>query len=126
MKYLGIDWGEKKIGLAIGDDELNIATPLTVVGNIDEVLEIIKKDSIDKIILGLPNKLDNKKSETYNKVIIFKKELEEKLSSPIETIDERLSSKAADALDGSIKTKADQDAIAAMLILQTYLDQVIL
>ena len=57
--------------------------------------------------------------EKYNKFI---EELKSKISLPIKTVDERLSSKAADALVGDKKTKASRDEIAAMLILQSYLD----
>jgi RNase H-fold protein (predicted Holliday junction resolvase) len=53
----------------------------------------------------------------------FQKKLEEKTSIEIELLDERLSSKAADALPGDKKNKASRDALAAMLILQDYLDR---
>ena len=49
--------------------------------------------------------------------------MKNKIGVPIELVDERLSSKAADALVGSKKTKAPRDMLAAMLILQTYLDK---
>jgi len=122
-KVLGIDWGEKRIGLATADTETKIATPLKVVNNIKEVFEIAKEEEVDKIIIGLPIKMDQKKSKSSREAGNFIKELRLNLDIPIETIDERLTSKAVDALVGDKKTKASRDAMAAMLILQTYLDR---
>jgi putative holliday junction resolvase len=121
-KYLGIDWGEVRIGLALGDDETKIASPFGVVSNVEEILKIIKAENIDAIVLGAPLSLVNVKYEMSDKYNIFKKLLAEKTGLPIETVDERLTSKAADALSGDKKTKAARDAVAAMLILQGYFD----
>jgi putative Holliday junction resolvase len=126
IKYLGVDWGEKRIGLALGDSETKIASPFKVVGNIDEVVKIIKDEDIDIVVIGKPISITNPEhsglqiaNKEYNNFIgKFKKQL----NIPIEFIDERLTSKAADALCGDKKTKAARDAIAAMLILQAYLD----
>lgn len=120
-KYLGVDWGEKRIGLALGDSETKIATPYKVVGNIDEVVEVMQDEDVDIIVIGRPTPITNLKitNKEYNK---FVNELKEKISIPVKAVDERLSSKAADALEGDKKTKAPRDAVAAMLILQTYLD----
>ncbi len=123
-KYLGIDWGEKRIGLALGDGETKIASPYRIVGNIDKIISIIKDEDIDEIIVGKPVSITNYKlqitNKEYNK---FVNELKKKVNVPIKFIDERLSSKAADALVGGKKTKAPRDAVAAMIILQTYLDK---
>lgn len=123
IKYLGIDWGEKRIGLAIGDSETRIVVPFKVVNNIDEIIKIVKKESIAVIIVGKPLKMRDNKYELHDKFLTFIKELRASMSIPIKTIDERLSSKAADALIGDKKTKAARDAVAAMLILQNYLDK---
>ena len=121
-KLLGVDWGEKRIGLAIGDSETNLASPFKVVSDIDEIVSIIKQENINKVVVGQPVKMSGNKelSVDFNKFI---KLLKSKTTTPVELVDERLSSKQADALLGNKKTKAAQDAIAAMLILQTYLDQ---
>ncbi|MBU4375800.1 Holliday junction resolvase RuvX [Patescibacteria group bacterium] len=130
-KYLGIDWGEKRIGLALGDSETKIATPFKVAGSIKEIVKIIKEEKINAIIIGKPVKMSGR-DELSDEFESFVKLLEKKAGIPIEMIDERLSSKAADALVGgkranppSLKfrrARAPRDAIAAMLILQSYFD----
>ena len=124
-KYLGIDWGEKRIGLALADEETKMATPFKTVANIDGVAQIVKSEQIDMVILGKPVRIKNCElkitNEEYNQFIV---DLKEKIKVPVELMDERLSSKAADALVGNKKTKANRDEIAAMIILQSYLDRV--
>lgn len=124
MNYLGIDWGEKRIGLALGDSETKIASPFKIVAKLEDVLEIIKQEDIDAAVVGEPVSITDHRfeitSEKYNKFIGA---LKSKSGVEIILIDERLSSKAADALSGDKKTKASRDALAAMLILQSYLDK---
>lgn len=123
IKYLGIDWGEKRIGLAIGDDETKIASPFSVAGNIDEIIKIINNEQIDKVILGVPYHIADCQLPIAKEFEEFKDELAAKTKLPLEFMDERLSSKAADALLGDKKTKAPRDAVAAMIILQSYFDK---
>lgn len=122
IKYLGIDWGEKRIGLALGDSETGMATPFGVVAGVDDIIMTVRKEEVDVIVVGLPVKMSGKVETTdnFNK---FLKEIKDNVKIPVLTVDERLTSKAADALPGSKKTKAPRDAVAAMLILQTYLDK---
>ena len=125
MRYLGIDWGEKRIGLALGDDETKIASPFKVAGSLEEVSQAIADEEVETVVVGKPLRITNYKlqitNEKYNKFI---GELKKRIKIPIELFDERLTSKAADALTGTKKTKAPRDAIAAMLILQGYLDKI--
>jgi putative Holliday junction resolvase len=123
MKYLGIDWGEKRIGLAIREEETEMVIPFGVVSNIDEVIKIIKNEEIDKIVIGSPISLKNEELEMKKKIDEFVTKLKRLTSKEIFLIDERLSSKAADNLPGDKKNKASRDAIAAMLILENYLDR---
>lgn len=133
MKYLGIDWGEKRIGLATGDSETKIASPFKVVGSLDEVRQIIKEEKVDRVIVGKPVKLSGDASKLSGEFNSFVDALKNIKSVKVELIDERLTSKAADALSGNRKTsltlpglrkvKALRDAVAAMLILQSYLDR---
>ena len=124
-KYLGIDWGEKRIGLALADGETKMAMPFKTVANVDGVAQIVKSEQIDMVILGKPVRITDYElkitNEEYNQFII---DLKEKIKVPIELMDERLTSKAADALVGNKKTKASRDEIAAMIILQSYLDRI--
>ena len=122
-RYLGIDYGTVRIGLAIGDSETKLAMPFNVVKNIDEVVTIINDEEIEEIVIGAPLTMNNELGHMKTEVDQFIKLLESKINLPIIIIDERLSSKGADALVGNKKTKADRDAIAAMIILQTFFDR---
>jgi putative holliday junction resolvase len=120
-QYLGIDWGEKRIGLALADGETKMALPLGTVSNLKELLKVIKEENITAIIIGLPQKMSGEEADNKG-FLNFLKELKEKSEIEVIAIDERLSSKAADALFGGKKDKAQRDEIAATLILQSYLD----
>jgi len=120
--YLGIDWGEKRIGLATADSDVKLALPLATVANLEEVLQIVLSDEIDIIVLGSPQKMSGQ--EANNPLWLdFYNHLKKRFSKPIELIDERLSSLQADALGGRGKAKAGRDEVAAAIILQSYLDK---
>jgi putative Holliday junction resolvase len=123
-KYLGIDWGEKRIGLALGDSLTKTATPFKIVGGIQDIIKIVKEEEIDVIVIGEPLKMSDIEYPLSDDFLKFLKALKNKLQIPVEKIDERLSSLGADALLGDKKTKAPRDTVAAMLILQNYLDKV--
>ncbi len=123
IRYLGIDWGEKRIGLALGDSEIKVATPYKVVHDIDGIKQIIKDEEIKKLVVGKPLKMRDAESKIQNEFLEFLDLMKKEIDIPVELIDERLSSKAADSLEGDKKTKAPRDAIAAMIILQSYLDK---
>ena len=122
--YLGVDWGEKRIGLALADSETKLATPFKTVENADEVARAIESQQIDVIILGKPYQISSLELPISKQFEEFLSELKNRTNIAIELIDERLSSKAADALVGDKKTKANRDEIAAMIILQSYLDKI--
>ncbi len=125
MNYLGIDYGDAKIGLAISSGKL--ADPLTVIyyQTIDEVikkiLKVIEEEHIDIIAIGLPE------GQVAVRVGIFKQALEEKTNKQIIFTDETLSTKEAQskAIEAGINRKKRrhlEDAYSAALILQQYLD----
>jgi len=120
-KYLGIDWGEKRIGLALADEETCLALPFKTVTSLAELLEVIKDEEIDEIVMGSPKKM-NGEAASNPSWLNFVEQLETKSGKKINLLDERLSSLAADALIGSKKDKAERDEIAAAIILQDYLD----
>lgn len=117
---LGIDWGEKRIGLAIGNSETKLASPLGVAKDIDELKKIIIKEKIDKLILGEP--VNNQMQKINKPFLDFVKLLEKEINLPISLIDERFSSQAADSLDPDARRDGKRDEIAAMIILQSYFD----
>ncbi len=120
--YLGIDWGEKRIGLALADSETKLALAFKTVNFLAELLHIIEEEKVDKIILGQPIKLSNTKELALD-FQKFYQSLKNKTNLEIILEDERLSTKAGFSLSGRAKDKADKDALAASIILQNYLDK---
>ncbi len=133
MRILGIDYGEKKIGIALSDFTNTIATPLCVIDSdtndpIKEIQRIVKEHEVDRIVVGLPINM----SGTIGKRAIITKEFIDKLSQMlnIEIIewDERLSTRFSDRVLNKAKVKGRKnkktviDKIAATFILQGYLD----
>ena len=123
-KYLGVDWGEKRIGLACADEETGLALPLSTVSNLAEVLQLIQDEEITKVVLGRPYQMASLEHDINPVFLKFADLLEKKAGVPVIQIDERLSSLAADAMGGPKKMRAGRDEIAATLILQNYLDQI--
>lgn len=126
MKYLGIDHGDKRIGLATGDDDIFIASPFEIVEvSGDEVAEIcllIREEGIEQIILGLPVSLHGGENAQARKVRKFGSALEKESGLKVIYEDERMTSKQADALLREALPER-RDAVAAMVILQSYLDR---
>jgi putative Holliday junction resolvase len=123
IKYLGVDWGEKRIGLAMADSETKMAIPYETVSDIQQLKGIIDAEEIEKIIIGKPLKFKGEEDKLNKNFLIFLKKLQEIKNIEVILVDERLSSKGADALMGTKKNKAGRDEIAARLILQVYLDK---
>ncbi len=119
--YLGVDWGSKRIGLALADSETRIALPFKTVSTLTEVISIAIAEGVDKIILGQPLGLLGGVSNAD--FISFAKKLEEKAGRPVILADERLSSAAADALSQGDRDRPARDEMAAAIILQGYLDR---
>ncbi len=126
-KYLGIDWGEAKIGLAVGIGSVKIATPLKVVHSFEEMLQMIKEEGIDELVVGQPMSINHASSDmgalSHNFKDFFWK-LKQTVDLPINMVDERLTTKEADKMVMNGSRKEDQDALAAMLILQAYFDKI--
>lgn len=133
MRILGLDIGDRRIGVAISDPEETLASPLTVIlRNSDEqttkaIVEIIEHHQVARVIVGLPRHLSGKVGKQAAKVQDFIKKLSEQIKVPLETRDEWLSTVAASRLlrEAGIKNeqqKTKRDAVAAAFVLQGYLD----
>ena len=131
MRTLGMDLGTKTLGLAISDKQGIIASPYKLIkyNNIEdavnEVLEIIEKEKVDNLVLGLPKNMNNSLGFASERSLNFKKLLEEKTDLKIELIDERLSTVEAERIlldyDMSRKNRNEHiDNTAAAIILATY------
>ncbi len=129
MRILGIDYGDKKIGLAFGDSTVNIAVPLEVIQNSGEqTLEIltehIKKEDIDLVVVGVPLSTGGHHGpKQLIKTRAFINQLKEVVSVDIVEEDESYTTKDSIALQKECGVAADEDALAAMLIVQSYLSR---
>lgn len=132
-RYLGIDYGQKRIGVAISDEDGQISFPLCVIRNsgiqrvIKELNRIAAERKADKIILGLPLSLDGSKGPAAKGVEQFAKQLKERINLPVDLWDERLSTKIAERamIEGGLsrsRRRQSIDAATAQIILQSYLD----
>ena len=131
---LGIDYGSKRIGLAVGNTDQAIATPLSVVdagASLDDSVRAVQSAAeeygVHEFVLGLPLNMDGTEGPQAGVIRSFGKRLKRRLQKDVHYWDERLTSRAADELLSPAnltnkKRKARQDAVAAQLILQTYLD----
>jgi len=133
-RYLGIDYGEKRVGIAISDPTLIIAQPLKTVQNnskkqvINEIQKIIQEQSVNKIVLGLPVTMKGTDSEKTKEVRLFAENLAEDLHLPVYFIDERLTTLQAHLTLHQMgkkpsRNKEKVDQLAAQSILQTFLDR---
>jgi putative Holliday junction resolvase len=124
MKVLGIDYGEKRIGLALSDESRTLARELTVVSPKefwDQIPAIIDKNQISQIVLGWPLNMDGGETRKTQEVQSFKLKVERMAGIKVETIDERLTSQMAEKLPGG---EQNADSLAAQIILQNYLNKI--
>jgi putative Holliday junction resolvase len=132
MRYLAIDYGRKRTGLAISDPTETIVSPLDVIKDEKElcikVQQLIKTEKIGAIVLGLPLNMDGSIGPQAKTVKKFAKRLKKQIKIPVYFQDERLSSFAAEEEIAEIqiakKAKKEKlDAIAAAHILELYLER---
>lgn len=137
-RVLGIDHGERRIGLAISDATRTLARPLTtltvtgaghaVARVVDEIDRLAaEEDGLAAIVVGLPARLDGSPNDQTPRVVAFIEALAARTSLPIVRVDERLSSHEADsrlrASERDWKRRKERlDAAAAAVVLQDYLD----
>ncbi|AAM24474.1 MULTISPECIES: Holliday junction resolvase RuvX [Caldanaerobacter] len=134
MRVLGLDVGDKTIGVAISDVSSTIAQGITTirrksfVEDVKAIEEIVKKYSVEKVVVGLPKNMNGSIGPQGEKVIKFGEKLREVLRIPVVFWDERLTTLQAErflieGVDMSRgKRKKVIDKLAATIILQSYLD----
>jgi len=134
MRTLGIDYGDKRVGLAISAPVGSIAQGLPTIERIDgvdyleELADVIKEKEVGNIIVGLPRNMNDTLGEKAEEVLEFVEILKSKFGLPVHTVDERLTTVRAHKVMSGIKMskkrkKKRVDMIAAQLILQCYLDK---
>ena len=131
-RVLGIDYGDRRVGVAISDELQLTAQPLTLINRqndtdlISEIEKITVEHDVEKIIVGLPVSLDGTYSSQTKKTQKFISRMRKSSDLPIEKWEERLSTlEAGKILTGVSKNKKKEsiDIISAQLILQGYLDK---
>jgi putative holliday junction resolvase len=128
MRILGVDFGGKRIGLAISDETGTVAQPVGyVTGGVNEVLRVATERGAGKIVVGLPRRLDGTASDQTKRTQEFIDALRRATTVPIEDWDERLTTAQAERvlLEGDVRRaerKQKRDQLAATILLQSYLD----
>ncbi len=135
MRYLGLDLGTKTLGISLSDQSGVIANTYGLIkydGDVNELIEplkeIVLKNDVEVIVLGLPKNMNNSIGPRAEATLDFKKLLEKNLKIVVEMQDERLSTKEAtnyliEANMSRKKRKNKVDVLAANIILQTYLNK---
>jgi len=132
MRYLAIDYGTKRTGLAVCDAEETITSPYSVLQGqkdlVGRIARIVASENIAAVVLGLPLNMDGSEGPQAKRVRTFARQLESEIHIPIHLQDERLSSFGAEEKLGEIglskgKQKERLDALAAAEILQAFLER---
>jgi putative Holliday junction resolvase len=133
-RVLGLDVGDRRIGMALSDSGGILASPLTIIehttesGDIEAILKIVKEREAERIIVGLPRLMNGDIGPQAQKVQVFTEVMRSHTQIPIEYRDERLTTVEAQRLhqeSGSKKKNRNirYDAMAAAVILQDYLEE---
>lgn len=133
LTLLGFDYGEKRIGVAVGQTLTGSVTPLTTLSSVRQqpdwahISALIAEWRPDRLIVGLPLHMDGSEQVLTQRAKRFGNQLKGRYNLPVEWLDERLTSHAAESLlreQGKKRPdKKDIDKIAASLILQSWLEQ---
>jgi putative holliday junction resolvase len=132
-RIIGIDYGNKRVGVAVTDPLQIIASPLDTISTheFDKFIDdYLKTEHVDEFVIGYPVQMNNTASESVRFINPFIKKLRKKYPDmPVHLVDERFTSKIAlkTMIDGGIKKKGRQDKtlvdkISAAVILKSYLD----
>ncbi|MEK7148787.1 MAG: Holliday junction resolvase RuvX [Patescibacteria group bacterium] len=126
MRYIGIDYGSKRIGIAVSDEDGWIAFPREVIeGGDDErvfrrIGDIVKQENVGCVVVGLPIPFGGGSSKQTEDIRMFAEHLSELVQLPVELENEVLTSRMGEK-EGV--RKEDLDKASAALILQSYLDK---
>ena len=131
MSIMGIDYGDKRIGVAITDELTGSAHPLKVIPSAIGIKEIIKLaaeyGNVEKLVVGMPYNLKSEVAFKAKQVVAWIEKLKKETNIPVETWDERFSTSEAKSIligaDVSRKKRKEViDKMAACIILQSYVD----
>jgi putative pre-16S rRNA nuclease len=122
VRVLALDHGTVRIGCALSDPSGTLATPLPVIEPPEPrtVAELVAEHGVERVVVGLPLHLSGEEGSQAALARSFCTELEAMLEVPVDTYDERLTSKMADA-SRRAGASASRDSIAAAHLLEAYL-----
>ncbi|HET6657143.1 MAG TPA: Holliday junction resolvase RuvX [Gaiellaceae bacterium] len=124
MKVLALDYGSARTGVAVSDPTGTLARPLEVVENartsagLRKLAELVEREAVERIVVGLPVTLRGERGAQAEETEAFVSALRGITDVPIETFDERFTTKLAEAQPSD----APPDAVAAAHLLSTYLE----
>jgi putative Holliday junction resolvase len=133
MKILALDYGSKRVGVAVSDFTATLARPLPFLdavpfqGLVTKIRELCRTEEISLILVGLPRNMDGSYGPAADRVREFITHLKTAVPMPIQEIDERLSTVQASRLmqeggKNTRKQKGSIDSASAAVLLQSYLD----
>lgn len=127
-RVLGIDYGSKRLGFALGDPLTGVAVPIDTVelngaDPVKLVWGMIERDQYDHVVVGTPLSVDGEVTSMSERVEKFAESLRQVAKIEVSLINEHLTSKVADMLSKESGSSVHDDAIAAMLITQEFLNK---
>jgi putative Holliday junction resolvase len=133
VRYLGLDVGDKTIGVALSDETATLATGLDTIRRVGPrkdlraVADLVSDHEAGEVVVGLPRRLDGSLGLQAQKVLAFMEELKRFVRCPVVPWDERFTSVVAERalIEGGMRRRERRntvDKVAAVLILQSYLD----
>ncbi len=133
MRSMGLDIGDRRIGVALSDPGGILASPFTIIERselrqeFEAIADIVKQQDVAQVIVGLPRSMDGTIGGQVHKVQDFVQELCRYIDVPVEFRDERLTTVSAKRMMKSGSRKGHKrvryDAVAAAIILQSYLEE---
>lgn len=138
MRVLGIDYGERRLGLAASDETGTIAFPAGTLErrgkrhDLEALRAVVAERSIERLVVGLPLHLSGREGETARAARAFAAQLGDALGLPVETVDERFTTREAERAlreqglaghRGRRRRRQAVDATAATLLLRTWLER---
>jgi putative holliday junction resolvase len=122
VRVLALDYGAARIGCAISDPSGTLVRPLEVIEPPDPaaVAELVREHEVEHVVVGLPVQLNGREGEQASVTRSFAEGLEQLLEVPVETFDERLTTRMAEASRRQ-GARAPEDALAAAHLLEGYL-----
>jgi putative holliday junction resolvase len=133
---MGIDAGERRLGIALSDELRMLASPLKILERLhglgpvfDDLIEIARREGVRRMVVGLPLNADGSEGRQARRARDFARLAERVVGVPVDMWDERLSTQAAEAIVRAqgrsmkrVRQRGQIDAVAAAVILQDYLD----